>query len=60
MKSYVCTFNGRTNGAIGIFYKILHTVSAKNPEKALLKCFEKYEHISRFNCTETTESKGVL
>ena len=39
------SFTGRKNGAIGIFYKINETVSARNEQEAILKLYNKYEHI---------------
>lgn len=53
MKTYLCKFNGRTRGAIGIFYMIYTNISLENPEtepdklkhQIEMKLYEKYEHI---------------
>lgn len=39
------TFIGRLAGAIGITYRIVETVEAENDKKAVLKLYEKFEHI---------------
>lgn len=46
MKNYKVEFNGREAGAIGITYKIVVVVQAEDEKQALLKLYEKYEHIS--------------
>ena len=38
-------FNGRTKGAIGIFYWIDTEVEAKDLEEARMKLYDKYEWI---------------
>lgn len=45
MKTYEIEFIGRLNGALGITYKIVAQVEAPNQEAAILKLYEKYEHI---------------
>ncbi len=44
-KSYTIKFKGRKNGASGIVYNITQTVSAEDQDKAVLKLYDKYEHI---------------
>ena len=49
-----CTFNGRLNGAIGVFYD--HTIVVEIPaspaatrtERARLACYETHDHITGF------------
>ena len=40
---YIARFRGRELGAIGIFYRIVTTVEADNPEAARLKVFEQWD-----------------
>ena len=49
MSSYKITFIGRESEAIGITYKITETVEAVTEEAAVLKLYDKYEHISVLN-----------
>lgn len=46
MKMYRIEFTGRTKGAIGITYPIIEWVEAESPSKAVLKLYDKHEHIS--------------
>lgn len=46
MRTYRIKFKGRRIGAIGITEKFEETVQAENEEKAILKLYDKYEHIS--------------
>jgi len=46
MNNYKITFNGREKNAIGITYEITATVEAEDEQAALLKLYDKYEHIS--------------
>ena len=48
-KKYICTFIGRTSGAIGITYPITAFVWADNEKEAELKLYDKYEHISQLS-----------
>ena len=50
---YQASFNGRRQGALGIFYHIFDTVEAENKEAAELKLYEKWEHITRLSLTPT-------
>lgn len=49
MGSYKIVFIGRESGAIGITYKITKTVEATTKELAVLKLYDKHEHISVLN-----------
>ncbi len=40
-------FYGCTKGAIGRFYTIRDSVEAETKEKAILKLYDKYEHIQQ-------------
>jgi hypothetical protein len=51
MKEYTITFNGRKAGAIGIFYWITETVQAESEQEAVLKLYEKYDHITQKKIT---------
>jgi hypothetical protein len=55
MNTYKVKFRGREAGAIGIFYQIETTVQGKNEKDALLKLYEKYDHISFPRFEEVTE-----
>jgi hypothetical protein len=55
MKTYKVRFKGREINAIGIFYQIETTVQAENEKDALLKLYEKYDHISFPRFEEVTE-----
>lgn len=52
MGSYKIIFIGREHGAIGITYKITKTVEATTKETAVLKLYDKYEHVSVLNIEE--------
>ena len=45
MKTFKITFNGRTKGAIGIFYDITDTFQGDTLEDAKLNMYDKYEPI---------------
>jgi hypothetical protein len=47
MNTYEIKFHGRTKNAIGITYWITDTVEAEDEKAAILKLYDKYEHISR-------------
>ena len=47
MYKFTIEFYGRTKGAIGIFYTIRDSVEAETKEKAILKLYDKYEHIQQ-------------
>lgn len=46
MNTYEITFNGRVNGSQGVITNKTTTVKAENKQRAELKLYEKYEHIS--------------
>lgn len=45
MKTFLIKFNGRKKGALGAFSNFIETVTAPNKQSAILKLYEKYEHI---------------
>lgn len=45
LKTYEIHFSGRTNNSIGRTYQIVETVKAESKQAAILKLYEKYEHI---------------
>lgn len=47
MKTFKLSFIGRKKGAIGVFFKIREKVIAENLEAAILKLYDKYEHITQ-------------
>ena len=47
MYKFTIEFHGCTKGAIGIFYTIRDSVEAETKEKAILKLYDKYEHIQQ-------------
>lgn len=47
MPKYRIRFRGCTLGAIGIMYPIVAEVEAEDQEKAILKLYDKYEHIQQ-------------
>ena len=47
MYKFTIEFYGRTKGAIGSFYTIRDSVEAETKEKAILKLYDKYEHIQQ-------------
>lgn len=46
MNRYSITFSGRLAGALGVTYKITHEVEATNEREAVLKLYDKFEHIA--------------
>jgi len=46
MKKYWIRFTGRIATSIGITYPIQEIVEANDPDAALLKLYETYDHIS--------------
>lgn len=46
MKVFSIEFIGRTKGSIGIMYPIKEEVIAEDFDSAILKLYEKYDHIS--------------
>ena len=51
MNTYTIEFFGRLAGAIGITYRIHETVQADTQGLAVLKLYDKYEHVSRLMIT---------
>ena len=47
MYKFTIEFYGRTKGSIGIFYTIRDSVEAETKEEAILKLYDKYEHIQQ-------------
>ena len=47
MYKFTIEFYGRTKGAIGIFYTIRDSVEAETKDEAILKLYDKYEHIQQ-------------
>ena len=45
---YICTFQGRTIGAIGIFQRFRVPVEADTEDAARLKLYDDYDHITQF------------
>lgn len=45
MKEYTISFTGRLKDAIGVVYKITASVEAQTEKDAILKLYDKYEHI---------------
>ena len=52
MKTFFCKFAGRHLGAIGLTHRLSCTVEAKSKTHALMKLYEKYEHITGFHAEE--------
>lgn len=52
MKTYFITFSGRLKNAIGITYEIKVNINAESKEEAILKLYEKYEHIFVYSIAE--------
>ena len=46
MQRYMYRFWGRVKGALGVCYQITAMVEAESEEKASLKLWDTYEHIS--------------
>ena len=46
MNRYTIVFCGRLMGALGIYGRYTETVEAETAHEALLKLYERYEHIS--------------
>jgi len=44
---YIIHFNGRLCGAIGQFSFYTETVEAENEEKAIMKLYDKYDHVTQ-------------
>ena len=47
MYKFTIEFYGRIKGSIGIFYTIRDSVEAETKEEAILKLYDKYEHIQQ-------------
>ena len=47
MYKFTIEFYGRTKNAIGIFYTIWDSVEAETKDEAILKLYDKYEHIQQ-------------
>jgi len=45
MKTYIINFHGRESGAIGTFSSYTETIEAPSKQAAILRLYEKYEHI---------------
>ena len=56
MKTYRATFYGRQLGAIGSFYPIYDFIDADNEEKARIKLYDKYDHITRLTLKEVEKN----
>lgn len=54
---YTIKFKGKHKGAIGIFQNFTQSVEAENPEKAILKLYDKYDHV---HFPKIFEENGVL
>ena len=52
MKRYLASFHGRTKGALGIRYNIETIVEAEDKEKARIRLYDNYEHITGLILTE--------
>ena len=52
---YLVTFNGRTKGAIGLFYDITTEADGDTPAAAFAQLYTKYEHIQRVRMYELGE-----
>lgn len=46
MKKFKLSFTGREVTAIGKVYRITATIEAKTEQAAILKLYEKYDHIT--------------
>ena len=47
MYKFTIKFYGRTKVSIGAFYTIKDSVEAETKEEAILKLYDKYEHIQQ-------------
>jgi hypothetical protein len=45
MKTWLIAFSGKTKGAIGAFQNCAEEVEADSSEAAVLKLYDKYEHV---------------
>jgi len=54
MTKFQIKFRGRLKGAIGIFEDFTETVEASDRDAAVLKLYDKYEHISVGKIEEVT------
>jgi len=52
MTKYRAKFQGRTKGAIGIFYDISAITEGATEEEAKLNLYNKYEHLSLLTLTK--------
>ena len=50
MKTFTLKFSARKIGALGIFSNYTRRIKADSKEKAILKLYEEFDHIS-FNAT---------
>ena len=57
MYKFTIKFYGGTKGSIGAFYTIHDYVEAETKEDAILKLYDKYEHIQQVKFIEI-EKKG--
>lgn len=58
MKVFELTFEGRLQGAIGVFYKITQKCNAVNEEKAKGKIRKNYETNCFYSCKDVSEYQG--
>lgn len=55
MKKYSISFYGRLKGAIGCFYSIVDIVCADDEKAAILKLYDKYDHVHQPTVTMISE-----
>lgn len=62
MNTYLAIFTGRKKNAIGVCYTIRCGVLAENEDDALLKLYDKYEHIyqPKFELMNGAKNGGTL
>jgi hypothetical protein len=60
MKTYHITFVGRQKSAIGVSCAFTETVQAANEEAAILKLYDKYDHIQQPSITEVCKIKVTI
>lgn len=56
MKKYTISFTGKERNAIGISSKFTVTVEAEDEDKAILKLYDKFDHIQMPKIIKVTES----
>ena len=55
VKTYRATFTGRKVNATGITYKIETTVRATSKDKARIRLYDRFEHISSLTLEDITD-----